>query len=104
MGPLRGAGPTAAQNGRTSPVIKDEVMSDKMPEPPPFIDMGRVNYEAYYKSAGGISRTSGRPLPDWEDVHPDNQEDWKQAGVESVNAWQRHWGLMVEKRKANKEG
>ena len=43
---------------------------------------GKIAWEAYRKSVGGLSFT-GQPLPDWEDLGDRQREGWE-VGAEAV--------------------
>lgn len=43
-------------------------------------NFGRIGYEAYCQSTGGVSLISGAKLPEWDDLSPEIKQAWHDAG------------------------
>jgi hypothetical protein len=48
-------------------------------------DLGRIAYEAYVASCGGVS-VRGEPLPSWEDQAPAIRAHWEAAALAVIAA------------------
>jgi len=50
-----------------------------------MVSLGKLAYDAYCKSSGGVSLISGAKLPEWCDLKPEIKTAWE-AAAESVRA------------------
>jgi len=46
---------------------------------------GMIAYEAYVKSAGGVSLVSGTALPTWDNLHDKIKQAWEAAAQAVAN-------------------
>lgn len=51
-------------------------------------DYGRIAYEAYFASCGGVS-IRGEPLPSWDDQEEPIRRHWQAAGLAVVDLIQK---------------
>jgi hypothetical protein len=50
-----------------------------------MIDLGKLAYDAYCQSSGGVSLVSGAKLPDWEALSPAIKAAWGAAAQAVAN-------------------
>lgn len=48
-----------------------------------MVNFGKIAYEAYCRSSGGVSLVSGAKLPEWEVLAPEIKSAWE-AAAEAV--------------------
>lgn len=53
-----------------------------------MINFGKVAYDAYCKSTGGVSLVSGAKLPVWDELKPEIKSAWE-AAADAVRAESR---------------
>lgn len=48
-----------------------------------MVELGKIAYDAYCHTSGGLSLISGAKLPDWNDLIPEIKDAWR-AAAEAV--------------------
>ena len=51
------------------------------------IDVARRFWDAYCASAGGVSKFTGDPLPEWDAVDSDIREHWRAVAREAEDVF-----------------